>query len=264
MLRRAVLAVDGDGCPLTRAEPSEPALSVEIWRGDAGGRFQNYRVPARANQTVLDVVTWVQRHLEPGLAYRFACRVGMCGSCAMAVNGRPRWTCRTHVAKVAKGGRLKIAPLANLPVIRDLAVDMTPFFEKWQQARGTFEPTRTRREAPAAVSPESPARRAADAGIECINCAVCYSACDVVRWNQAYLGPAALNRAWTLQNDGRDGARAARLAAVSGDAGCHNCHSHQSCAEHCPQDLNPTAAIAGLKRMSLVALVRGELSGQDS
>ncbi|MCK5364664.1 MAG: 2Fe-2S iron-sulfur cluster binding domain-containing protein, partial [Gammaproteobacteria bacterium] len=67
-------------------------LQVSIWRGKSEGRFVTYRVPARDSQTVLDVVTWVQRHREPSLAYRFACRVGVCGSCAMTVNGRPRWT----------------------------------------------------------------------------------------------------------------------------------------------------------------------------
>jgi fumarate reductase iron-sulfur subunit len=229
------------------------------WRGGAEGRFVRYRVPAMENQSVLDLVTWVQRHLEPALAYRFACRVGMCGSCAMTVNGRPRWTCRTHVDRVVSGGRLKNAPLANLPVIRDLVADMTPFFEKWQQAKGRFAPTLTRADPSAAIDPQGPARRAADAGIECINCAVCHAACDVVRWNPDYLGPAPLNRAWTLINDTRDGAQAERLAAVSAAAGCHNCHSHQGCAEHCPMGLNPTAAIAGLKRATLVALLKGRL-----
>ncbi|MFQ5774606.1 MAG: succinate dehydrogenase/fumarate reductase iron-sulfur subunit [Kiloniellaceae bacterium] len=234
-------------------------LAVRIWKGDARGRLVSFEVPHRANQTVLDVVTWVQRNLDPTLAYRFACRVGMCGSCAMTVNGKPRWTCRTHVAKVAKDRRLTIEPLRNVPVIKDLAGDMTGFFEKWQAALGRFEATRTRTDEIERIAPDSPARLAADAGIECINCAVCYAACDVVAWNPGYLGPAALNRAWTLQNDARDGARGARLRAVAGEAGCHNCHSHQSCMTYCPTGLNPTAAIAGLKRAVFGAAVRGEL-----
>jgi fumarate reductase iron-sulfur subunit len=241
---------------------SEPELEVAIWRGGAQGsvargEFRGYRVPRRADQTVLDVVTWVQRHLEPALAYRFACRVGMCGSCAMTVNGRPRWTCRSHVAKVAPGGRLEIAPLANLPVIRDLVTDMTGFFDKWQRAGGRFAPTATRHDPPARVAPASPARQAADAGIECINCAVCTSACDVVRWRPEYLGPAALNRAWTLVNDARHGERAGVLRAVAQDAGCHSCHTQGSCTEHCPVGLDPSAAIAGLKRRTLLALIAG-------
>src|SRR5580692_2252880 len=93
-------------------------LSVSLWRGAAAGRYETYCVPRRESQTVLDVVTFVQRHIDPSLSYRFACRVGVCGSCAMTVNGRPRWTCRTHVSRVAGGGgRLEIGPLENLPVI---------------------------------------------------------------------------------------------------------------------------------------------------
>ena len=79
-------------------EMSDGTLTVEIWRGKDEGRFETYQVPQRESQTILDVVTWVQRNEEPALAYRFACRVGMCGSCAMTVNGKPRWTCRTHVS----------------------------------------------------------------------------------------------------------------------------------------------------------------------
>jgi fumarate reductase iron-sulfur subunit len=239
--------------------PSTGTLDVSLWRGGADGRYESYRVPQRESQTVLDVVTWVQRHLDPTLAYRFACRVGMCGSCAMTVNGRPRWTCRTHVAAVARDGRLTVGPLENLPVIKDLATDMAPFFEKWQQAKGAFAPSKTRHDPVERIRPDGPARRAADAAIECINCGVCYAACDTVRWNDAYLGPAALNRAWTLVNDERDAGNRVRLAAVAANGGCHACHSHQSCQEQCPQSLNPTAAIAGLKRRSMQAWLKGEL-----
>ena len=80
-------------------------LEVRIWRGKDAGAFVAYEVPRQASQTVLDVVTYVQRHLEPTLSYRFSCRVGMCGSCAMTVNGVARWTCRTHVAKVVPARR---------------------------------------------------------------------------------------------------------------------------------------------------------------
>jgi fumarate reductase iron-sulfur subunit len=234
-----------------------PTLRVRVWRGGADGRFEAFEVPRRESQTVLDVVTHIQRHVDPTLAYRFACRVGMCGSCAMSVNGVPRWTCRTHVDKVAAGGTLELAPLANLPIVRDLVADMGEFFDKWARARGQFTPTRTRADDIATVKPESATRREADAGIECIGCGVCYSACDVVKWNRDYLGPAALNRAWTLVNDERDGARHARLAAVAGDAGCHSCHTMMSCTEHCPKELSPTRAIAGLKRATLAAALAG-------
>jgi fumarate reductase iron-sulfur subunit len=226
-------------------------VEVKVWRGGATGAYQAFEVPRRESQTVLDVVTYIQRHLDATLSYRFACRVGMCGSCAMTVNGAPRWTCRTHVDKVAKDGRLEIAPLANLPVVKDLVADMREFFDKWARARGQFTPTATRADKFAEVKPKSPGRIEADAGIECIGCGVCYAACDVVTWNRDYLGPAALNRAWTLVNDVRDGGQQVRLDAVSGDAGCHSCHTLMACTELCPKGLSPTRSIAGLKRATV-------------
>lgn len=222
---------------------------MSVWRSSgSGGRFQTFTVPEQESQTVLDVVAWIQQNADPTLSYRYACRVGMCGSCAMTVNGQPRWTCRTHVKKVAAGNRLEIGPLRNLPVIKDLATDMDPFFEKWVAAEGVFHPKKTRDDAIELIDPAGAARVEADRAIECINCAVCYAACDTVTNNQAYLGPAALNRAWTLLNDVKDGDRQGILDAVSTGGGCHNCHSQGSCTRFCPNELSPLDSIAGLKR----------------
>ena len=235
-------------------------LKVRVWRGSAAaGAFHAFEVPRQASQTVLDVVTYIQRELEPTLAYRFACRVGMCGSCAMSVNGVPRWTCRTHIDKVVEKNHLTVGPLENLPVIRDLVTDMSAFFDKWARARGQFHGARTRRDDFEMVAPGTEERKAADAGIECIGCGVCYSGCDVVSWNPDYLGPAALNRAWTLVTDVRETGNQARLRAVAGDAGCHACHTHMSCSELCPKKLSPTAGISGLKRALARAALKGEL-----
>jgi fumarate reductase iron-sulfur subunit len=232
-------------------------LKVSVKRGQA---LQEFEVPRHPSQTVLDVVTYIQRVLDPTLAYRFACRVGMCGSCAMTVNGVARWTCRTHIDKALKNGNeLTIEPLRNLPVIRDLVTDMREFFDKWAKAKGSFEGSRTRRDDFALISSEDENRKEANKGIECIGCAVCYSSCDVVSWNPDYLGPAALNRAWTLVKDERDSATMARLRAVAGDAGCHSCHTHMSCTERCPKQISPTAAIAGLKREVTRAVLKGTL-----
>jgi fumarate reductase iron-sulfur subunit len=232
-------------------------LKVSVWRGGAAGAFQAFDVPRQQSQTVLDVVTYIQRRLDPTLAYRYACRVGMCGSCAMTVNGVARWTCRTHVDRV--GEKLEIAPLRNLPVIRDLVTDMREFFDKWARAKGEFKGARTRHDDFAKVIPEKTERKAVDAGIECIGCAVCYSSCNVVAANPAYLGPAALNRAWTLVKDEREKQNPERLRAVAGDAGCHACHTHMDCTERCPKHISPTAAIAGLKRATVKAALKGEL-----
>jgi len=228
---------------------SSDVIQVEVQRGfPEAFRNETFEVPAYENQTVLDVVSWVQQHADPTLSYRFACRVGMCGSCAMMVNGVPRWTCRTHISKVLINNKINIAPLRNLPVIKDLVVDMDPFFEKWVAAEGVHHSTLNRDDPISPVDENSAARQNANAGIECINCSVCYSACDTVTGNKDYLGPAALQRAWTLLNDTKDDARNIILDAVSGTGGCHNCHSMGSCTTYCPNELDPMSAIAGLKR----------------
>lgn len=235
-------------------------IKVEVFKGENGeGDFVSYDVPRLESQTVLDVVTYIQRKLDPSLAYRFACRVGMCGSCAMMVNGKPRWTCRTHVGVVVENDGLKIAPLRNLPHIRDLAADLTPFFDKMQKAGGRFVPDAQVPTEMLNIDPQSPARQTVDAGIECIGCAVCYAACDVVAWKPDYVGPAALNRAWTLVNDERVPDANWHLQQASQDGGCTSCHSQGACTVHCPKSINPSQSITGLKRATARAFLRGEL-----
>ena len=147
------------------AVDSESALSVDVWRGAADGRFQTFQVPRRAHQTILDVVTEIQRDQDATLSYRFACRVGMCGSCAMVVNGRPRWTCRTRVSEaIGEGSALRLEPLKNFTVVKDLAVEMTAFFDKWRDAKGSFEAGEERADF-AMVPPSTPERQAANAEI---------------------------------------------------------------------------------------------------
>ena len=237
---------------------TEQTLTVHIERGTKDKRgIATFEVPAHENQTVLDVVSWVQQYSDPTLTYRFACRVGMCGSCAMMVNGEPRWTCRTHISKVLKENTVTIGPLRNLPVIKDLAVDMDPFFNKWVEAEGLHHSHLTRDDEIEAVDESSLSRREANAGIECINCSVCYAACDTVTNNADYLGPAALQRAWTLLNDVKDDGREKILDAVSGRGGCHNCHSIGSCTAYCPNELDPMSAIANLKRETVKHLLTG-------
>ncbi|WP_298236105.1 2Fe-2S iron-sulfur cluster-binding protein [uncultured Azohydromonas sp.] len=232
-------------------------LTVRIDRGAGPNNYATYSVPWRENQTVLDVVTEVQRTLEPALAYRFACRVGVCGSCAMTVNGKPRWTCRTHVSQVQEDGVIVIEPLRNMPRIKDLVVDMSEFFQKWKKAGNTFVGTATRNDPPANVSPQSSKRKKADAAIECINCGVCYASCDVVSWDKEYLGPAALNRAWTLFNDERHVDTKDVLRKATSGSGCNSCHSQGSCMKHCPVSLSPTGSIAGLKKSALMLFLKG-------
>src|ERR1044071_5240371 len=121
------------GEPSSREKAMNEVLGVDVWRGTEQGQFQAFVIPRRQHQTVLDVVSEIQREHDATLSYRFACRVGMCGSCAMVVNGQPRWTCRTRVSEAVDGGDcLRLEPLRNFTVVKDLAVEMTQFFEKWK------------------------------------------------------------------------------------------------------------------------------------
>ena len=239
-------------------EAAARQLTVRIARGSGPGegRLVEYRVPWRANHTVLLVVTEIQRHQEPGLAYRFACRVGVCGSCAMTVNGQPRWSCRTHVSRVQQDGGIALEPLRHMPRIKDLVVDMAGFFDKWRRAGNTFVGRTTRRDPVARVSPQGKQRKLADAAIECINCGVCQAACDVVGWTPQYLGPAPLNRAWTLHNDERHADRQGLLRRVMAEGGVGSCHAQGHCMAQCPVELSPTGSIAGLKKAGLLGFLR--------
>src|SRR3954453_15558784 len=157
--------MDAQATTHSRASHRPDAMTVEVWRGDRTGAFQAFAVPRRENQTVLDVVTEIQREPDAPLSYGFACRGGMCGSCAMIVNGRPRWTCRTRVDQL-EAGPIRLEPLRNLPIVKDLGVDMTPFFDKWRDAHGYFEPGTKPPDDFAIIAPDSAERQAADAGIE--------------------------------------------------------------------------------------------------
>ncbi len=228
-------------------------LNVEIWRSGAADSFVNYQVPRLNKQTILDIVTYIQRQLDNSLSYRYSCRVGMCGTCAMTVNGIPRWTCRTQAAIFDSDTSIRIEPLKNFPVVKDLVVDMEPFFNKLNSVGGAFRSTDAHSANFAKIRPDDSHRQTASQAIECIGCGVCHAACDVVKWSPDYLGPAALNRIWTLYNDERQQLREQLLTKVTNDNGCLGCHTTQSCTRYCPKELDPSGSIAGLKRQALRA-----------
>jgi fumarate reductase iron-sulfur subunit len=213
---------------------------------DAAARLVNYRVPRIDKMTVLDALAYIQRHHDRSLAFRFACRLGMCGTCTVMVNGIPRWACRTSLARLGTE-HVQITPLRYLPVIKDVMVDYAPFVDKYRTAMPFFEAAPEAHDT-ALISPTSRERRAIDPQLECITCGACYASCNMLSHDPDYLGPAALNRAFTLVRDSRDTARAERLAAVGGEHGCWRCHSLYNCTEVCPKHISPTQAIKGLKR----------------
>ncbi|AGK99693.1 succinate dehydrogenase/fumarate reductase iron-sulfur subunit [Desulfoscipio gibsoniae] len=229
---------------------SSQEITAKIFRYDpevdAEPRFDTFKVPVIKNMAVLDVVMHVQNYIDKTLAFRCSCRIGMCGSCAMYINGRPRLACRTQVSSLGSS-EITIMPLPNLPIIRDLATNMEPFFEKWKQIKPYFVNNPDAKE-PAVIRPDSDERENIDAMLDCITCGCCYGACSMVATNEEYLGPAALNRAYTLIADKRDIIRVERLKVVGHSYGVWRCHDQFNCAEVCPKGLIPTQSIQQLKK----------------
>jgi succinate dehydrogenase / fumarate reductase iron-sulfur subunit len=225
-------------------------LNVSIFRfdpeTDAAPKFQEFQVPSFHNMAVLDVVMHIQNYIDSTLCFRFSCRIGMCGSCAMYINGRPRLACRTQVSSLNTQD-IKILPLPNLPIIRDLVVDMEPFLEKWKEIKPFYVGKKDIVE-PAVIPPDSGEREFIDDMLDCIACGCCYSACSMVATDKRFLGPAALNRAYTLIADKRDAICVERLKVVGRSYGVWRCHTQFNCSEVCPKNIVPTRSIQNLKR----------------
>ncbi|HLW58681.1 MAG TPA: 2Fe-2S iron-sulfur cluster-binding protein [bacterium] len=217
---------------------------------DARPSWQAHTVDVRPKMSVLDGLFWILERMDGTLGFRYSCRAGMCGSCAMVVNGREALACRLRLERIS--GPVYVEPLRSLPVIKDLVVDMAPFFTKYRSVDPFYigeDPSMTGRIAePVVVRPDSGVRDVVDQQVGCISCGACYSACPVVALNPGYLGPAALNRAYVLKADVREPSSDDRLALVSGDDGVFACHDVGSCITACPVGVNPLLSIHLLRK----------------
>jgi fumarate reductase iron-sulfur subunit len=224
--------------------------TLSVYRGSAGGpeRWQAFAVEAGSDTTVLDALVEIQRRQDPSLAFRYACRVGMCGSCAMVVNGRERWACRTRLATLG-AGPVTVRPLYHLPLLGDLVVDMAPFAAKLREVGAALVPAPDAKSY-ALIPPGSAERRDIDPAIECIGCGMCVSACTMVAHNPRFPGPAALNRAFTLARDSRDAGQQARWVVLLSDDALARCHGQGNCTEVCPMGLEPTTSIIRLRQLA--------------
>lgn len=233
--------------------PMETSLTVRILRsGVAGapGHYDTFQVPREPKMSVLDAVAKIQNSQDATLSFRYSCRAGMCGTCSMRVNGKNRWTCRTAVDKL-KGSTITLEPLPNFPVIKDLAVDMKPFFDNQRRAIDRFIPAEPGRRGFARIGQDSAERRDINEHVECITCGNCFGSCSLVATNGAYLGPAAINRAYVLIRDSRDGASRERLDILNTHSGVWGCHTQFNCTDACPMGISPTRAIQNLKRREI-------------
>lgn len=194
--------------------------------------------------SVLDALLAVGRKEDESLAYRFSCRVGMCGTCLVRVNGKSVLACQEMITPEVR--HIAVSPAAGFEVIRDLVVDTTPFWKQWAKAIPYFVPKKGALE-PAVIAHSSAERLAIDPHVNCIQCGACYSSCGVSSVNNDFLGPAALNRVFVLNSDSRDAAHAEREAIISGDDGYLRCHSMYGCSIACPKELDPVSSIRKLR-----------------
>jgi succinate dehydrogenase / fumarate reductase iron-sulfur subunit len=213
-----------------------------------GPRVDSYAVDmAKCGPMVLDALIKVKNEIDPTLTFRRSCREGICGSCAMNIDGVNGLACTTAIDSVR--GDVRVYPLPHLPVIKDLVPDLTNFYAQyasvkpWLQTRTPPPPDRERLQ-----SKED--QEKIDRPSACILCACCSTACPSYWWNgDRYLGPAALLAAYRWIIDTRDEATGERLDALEDPFKLYRCHTILNCAEACPKDLNPARAIAEIKKL---------------
>ncbi len=212
-------------------------------------RVDTYEIDmASCGPMVLDALLKIKNEVDSTLSLRRSCREGICGSCAMNINGRNTLACTQSCAELG-GGAISIYPLPHMAVVKDLVTDLTAFYAQyaavkpWLQSRTAAPPDRERLQSKAD-------QEKIDRPSACILCACCSTACPSYWWNsERYLGPAALLAAYRWLVDSRDEAAGERLDALEDPFRLYRCHTIMNCTEACPKDLNPAKAIGTIKRM---------------
>lgn len=232
----------------------EQTYRVRIARSAANGisrGVQQFEVALEDRMTVLDALFRIQREQDSSLSFRCACRVGMCGTCALSIDGIPRLACKTRV-RILETAVIRVAPLPNLPVVKDLVVSLEPFFDQWKRVKPAFRPADPNATELARIPATSAYARQTPSKRDCITCGACYAACGVKSTSGEYLGPAAINRAFLRLLDPRDIAIEERLAVLNQErGGVWRCHTQFNCTAVCPKSITLTDSIARLKRAML-------------
>jgi fumarate reductase iron-sulfur subunit len=224
-------------------------ITLEVFRYSPDDRlepsFQSYEIPLQKDWVILDALNHVKDNLDGSLSFRWSCRMGVCGSCGMMVNGKPVLTCATFLDKFAPGP-IRIEPLENFPVIRDLVIEMNSFLDKLKRVKPWII-----REDLDLIEEEymqTPDQLADYKQYTmCINCMLCYSACPVYGLEPDFVGPAAIALAQRYNMDNRDHGNAERMIALSDDTGMWQCTFVGDCSAVCPKDVDPAGAIQRYK-----------------
>jgi len=225
---------------------SEQKITLEVFRylpdQEEEPRFQSYEIPFRQDSVVLDGLNYIKDHLDGTLSYRYSCRMGVCGSCGMMVNGEPKLTCATFL-KDYFPHPVRVEPLAHFPVIRDLVINLDDFVHKLTEVKAWLIP---KEEKPVSEGEylQTPAQLAHYKQFSmCINCLLCYAACPVYGLEPAFVGPAATALAQRYNLDSRDGGQEERAQMISSKEGVWECTFVGQCSVVCPKHVDPAGAI---------------------
>jgi succinate dehydrogenase / fumarate reductase iron-sulfur subunit len=212
---------------------------------DKKPHFENYKLEAEPTDRVLDLLEQVKGYQDGSLTFRRSCAHGVCGSDAMRINGRNRLACKVLVQDLGTN-KITVEPLLGLKVLKDLLVDMEPFFEHYRSVMPYFVNNDPRPVGERLQSVE--ARERFDDTTKCILCAACTTSCPSFWANDKYVGPAAIVNAHRFIFDSRDQAGAERLQILNSQFGVYRCHTIFNCTEACPRDIEVTKAIGEVKR----------------
>ena len=227
---------------------SERLLSIEVLRydpeQDSEPRFQSYEVPCQNDWAILDGLNYIKENLDTTLAFRWSCHMMVCGSCGMMVNGEPVLTCKTFVRDLPD--KVRIEPLENFPIERDLVVVLDDVMEKLQRAKPYIIRQDPAPEGKEHIQPRSALYKFKQYTM-CVNCMCCYAACPQYALDKDFIGPAVLALAPRYNIDSRDQGKSERLDILADHDGVWNCSFVGACSEVCPKSVDPAAALQQMK-----------------
>ncbi|MEE8191500.1 MAG: succinate dehydrogenase/fumarate reductase iron-sulfur subunit [Gemmatimonadales bacterium] len=208
--------------------------------------WQSYQVPLRREWMVLDALNYIKDHLDGTLSYRWSCRMGVCGSCGMTVNGEPVLTCATYLESLLPGP-IRVEPLRGFPVMRDLIGDLSDFLEKLRRVKPWIVRAEKRdiSEGEYLQTPQELAKY--EDYSMCINCMLCYAACPIYELEPHFIGPAAIALAQRYNLDSRDQGAKERMDVLSEAEGIWSCTLIGECSTVCPKNVDPAGAIQRYK-----------------
>ncbi|MFQ5553571.1 MAG: succinate dehydrogenase iron-sulfur subunit [Thermoplasmata archaeon] len=228
--------------------PDEVILRITRYRPEQSPLpfHEDFTVPFRKDMMVLDALNYIKDHMDGSLAFRWSCRMGICGSCGASVEGSPRLTCETFLREIRRP-IVRVGPLSYFPVIKDLVIDMDDFMEKLRGVkpwiiRGEQKPLEQGEYTQLPEQVEQYRQQSL-----CINCMICYAACPVYGLEPEFVGPAALALAYRYNRDTRDHGTRERLTGLIGKGGLWECTYVGECSVVCPKNVDPAGAIQRLK-----------------